>query len=137
MQVFQLMLHRKTGVMTMRHLLVMLVLIGALAAPAVAQDARLPYTLTFSGTPARGTIDGAWGGTLVQGAYAGGEWVIVSGGAPVVGGTYRCNGGCTFEGTVIYQTRTSFKLDVPPLENTGTATVSGSISIDLMPPTLE
>jgi hypothetical protein len=123
--------------MTMRHVIVMLVLLGALAAPAAAQDVRLPYTLTFSGTPASGTIVGAWGGTPVQGAYANGQWVIVSGGAPVSGGTYRCNGGCTFDGTLSYATRTSFSLDAPTLEDTGTATASGSLSIDLRPPYLE
>lgn len=123
--------------MMMRYLIVVLVLVGALAAQVAAQDARLPYTLTFTGAPARGTIAGEWGGMFVQGAYANGEWVIVSGGAPVVGGTYRCDGGCAFEGTVIYGTGTSFRLDAPTLVDTGTATVSGSISIDLTPPTLE
>jgi hypothetical protein len=67
------------------------VLVGDLAAPVAAQDARIPYSLTFSGTPARGTIIGTGGGGFVQGAYGNGEWMIVSGGAPVVGGTYRCN----------------------------------------------
>ncbi len=123
--------------MTMRYLIVVLVFIGALAAQVAAQDARLPYTLTFSGTAARGTIAGAWGGMYVQGAYAGGEWVIVSGGAPVVGGTYRCDGGCAFEGTVSYGTQTSFRLDAPTLADTGTATASGSIMIDLTAPYLE
>jgi hypothetical protein len=123
--------------MTMRRFFVMLMFIGALAAPAAAQDARLPYTLTFSGTAARGTIAGAWGGMPVQGAYANGQWVIVSGGLPVTGGTYRCDGGCTFEGVVTYRQTTSFRLDAPSLEGTGTATASGTLSIDLTPPTLE
>ena len=120
----------------MRHLIVTLMLIGALAAPAAAQDARLTYTLTFSGTTARGTIAGAWGGLLVQGAYANGQWVIVSGGAPLVGGTYRCGGGCTFEGSVNYGPGTRFSLDASALEDSGTATASGSLSLDLRPPYL-
>lgn len=123
--------------MTMRRLFVVLVFIGALAAPAAAQDATLPYTLTFSGTAAQGTIAGAWGGMLVQGVYANGQWVIVSGGRPVTGGTYRCDGGCTFEGVVTYRRPTSFRLDAPSLGDTGTATASGTLSIDLTPPTLE
>jgi hypothetical protein len=131
------MLRRKPGVMTMRHLVVLLMFMAALAAPAAGEYVRLPYTLTFSGTAASGTIAGEWGGMPVQGAYANGQWVIVSGGAPVVGGAYRCGGGCTFEGTVIYGPRTSFSLDAPGLDDTGTATASGSLSIDLKPPYLE
>jgi hypothetical protein len=123
--------------MTMRRFFAMLVFIGALSVPAGAQDATLPYTLTFSGTAARGTIAGAWGGMPVQGAYADGQWVIVAGGRPVTGGTYRCDGGCTFEGVVTYRRPTSFRLDAPALERTGTATASGTLSIDLTPPTLE
>jgi hypothetical protein len=123
--------------MMLRRLFAMLVLIGALAAPAAAQDARLPYTLTFSGTAASGTIVGEWGGILVQGAYANGQWVILSYGSPVVGGTYQCNGGCTFNGTVYYgQHLTNFSLD-PLTLDTGTATTSGSVSVDLRPPYLE
>lgn len=121
----------------MRSLMVMLVFIGALAVPVAAQHARLPYSLTFYETSSGGRITGAWGGTPVQGAYADGQWVIVSGGAPVAGGTYRCDGGCTFEGVVIYETSTRFTLYAPMLQGDGIATVSGSLTIDLTPPTLE
>jgi len=125
-------------VTAMRRLMVMLMFIGALAVPAAAQlHARLPYSLTFYETSSGGRITGAWGGTPVEGAFADGQWVIVSGGAPVASGTYRCDGGCTFEGVVIYETSTRFTLNVPPLQGTGIATVSGSLTIDLTPPTLE
>jgi hypothetical protein len=122
----------------MRRLIVVLLFIGALAAPAAAQlHARLPYSLTFYETSSGGRITGAWGGTPVQGAYADGQWVIVSGGVPVASGTYRCDGGCTFEGVAVYETATRFTLNVPPLQDSGFATVSGSLTIDLTPPTLE
>jgi hypothetical protein len=117
----------------MRHVIVMLVLTAALAVPAYAQSARLPYALTISGTSAAGTITGAWGGLPVQGTYSGGRWAIVSGGKPVAGGTYRCNGGCTFEGTVTYNTPTRFSLAARGLGDTGTASVSGSLPINLAP----
>lgn len=120
----------------MRRFIVMLVLMGVLAAPAAGQDATLPYSLTFSGTPAQGTITGAWGGMLVQGSYAAGRWLLVSGGRPVVGGTYRCDSGCTFDGVLVYGHATNFRLDVPALQATGTGSVDGSLPINLTPPTL-
>ena len=120
-----------------RRFMVMLMLMGALAVPVAAQEVRLPYSLTFYGTSSGGRITGARGGTLVQGAYADSQWVIISGGVPVAGGTYRCDGGCTFEGVVIYETSTKFTLNAPTLPRAGTATVSGSLTIDLTPPTVE
>jgi hypothetical protein len=119
-----------------RRILVMLALIGALGVPAAAQDAALPYALTFSGTPGQGTIRGAWGGMPVDGAYADGRWVLVSSGRPLIAGTYRCDSGCTFEGAAVYEGVTTFRLHVPGLQDTPVAAVSGSISVNLTPATL-
>ena len=121
----------------MRRVFVTLLLVGALAGPAVAQDARVPYSLTFDGTSDHGTIVGSWGGSFVQGTYGNGQWVIVSGGAPVVGGTYQCGGGCTFDGTLDYGQPRNFSFDVPIFDDTGRARVSGSVTVDLTPPVLE
>jgi hypothetical protein len=49
----------------------------------------------------------------------------------VVGGTYRCDGGCTFDGTVDYGQPRNFSLDVPIFDGTGRATIYGSVSVDL------
>jgi hypothetical protein len=94
-------------------------LAGGRAAPVAAQDVRIPYSLAFSGTPARGTTIGTWGGGFVQGAYGNAEWMSVSGGAPVVGGTYRCDGGCTFDGTVDYGSAQEFFVGRPDIRRHG------------------
>lgn len=122
----------------MRYLVIGLAMVMSFAASVAAQSAMLPYTLTFSGTSTQGTINGAWGGTFAQGAYAQGRWILFSGGKLVVDGTYRCAGGCTFDGGVVYGTPTKLLLQAGTLDDTAatTETVSGSLPLDLRPPTL-
>jgi len=121
----------------MRYLVIVLAIVVSFAAPAAAQSAVLPYALTFSGTYTQGTISGEWGGMFVRGVYAGGRWALASGGRIVVDGTYRCDGGCTFDASVDYATPMRVALYVEALRGTdSTGTVSGSLSLDLTPPTL-
>jgi hypothetical protein len=97
------------------------------------EHATLHYSLTFSGTSAKGTIAGTWGGTAVVGAYSDGLWGIAAGGTLVVGGTYHCNAGCTFNGTVTYLgVSTAVSLVAKTLGDVErTETVSGDLSINL------
>jgi hypothetical protein len=126
---------RRCGVM--RYLVILLAMVVSFAAPATAQTAALPYTLTFSGTSTQGAISGVWGGTFARGAYTGGRWVLIAEGKIIVAGTYRCGVGCTFDGSVDYETPTKFALYVDTLADTDrTQTVSGSVSLNLTPPTL-
>ena len=121
----------------MRYMVIVLAMVMSFVVPGAAQSALLPYILTFSGTSTQGTINGAWGGTFAQGAYAQGRWVMFSGGKMVVDGTYRCAGGCTFDGGVVYGTPTELVLQAGTLGDTeATETVSGSLPLDLRPPTL-
>jgi hypothetical protein len=121
----------------MRYLMILLAIVVGFAPAAAAQSAVLPYALTFSGTSTHGTISGEWGGMFVRGGYAGGRWALVSGGRIVVDGTYRCDVGCTFEGSVDYATPTGVALYVETLADSDrTETVSGSLTLGLTPPTL-
>lgn len=121
----------------MRYLVILLAMVFSFAPPAAAQSALVPYALTFSGTFTHGTISGEWGGMFVRGAYAGGLWSLVSGGRIVVDGTYRCDVGCTFDASVDYATPTRVSLYVETLMGTdSTGRVSGSLPLDLRPPTL-
>ncbi len=122
----------------MRYLVIALAMVVSFAVSVAAESPLLPYTLTFSGTSTQGTINGAWGGTFAQGAYAQGRWVLFSGGRLLVDGTYRCAGGCTFEGGVVYGTPTKLVLQAGTLSDTEatTETISGSLPLDLRPPTL-
>ena len=121
----------------MRYLVIVRAIVVSFAAPAAAQSAVLPYALTFSGTFTQGTISGEWGGMFVRGAYAGGRWALVSGGRIVVDGTYRCDAGCTFDGIVDYATPMRVVLYVETLADADrTETVTGSLPLDLTPPTL-
>jgi hypothetical protein len=121
----------------LRTMLVMAVVL-ILGVPTTPEHVTLQYSLTFSGTSARGTIVGTWGGTAVQGTYSDGHWAIASEGRLVVGGTYRCSTGCDFAGTVIYRgTSTPVSLVAKTLGDTErTETVAGNLSIDLTPPVL-
>lgn len=121
----------------MRYLVILLAMVLSFAPPAAAQTAALPYELTFSGTSAQGVISGVWGGTYARGAYADGRWVLVAEGRIIVAGTYRCAGGCTFDGTVDYDRPTDFALYVATLSDTaGTETVSGRVPLQMTPPTI-
>lgn len=121
----------------MRYAVILLAVVVSAALPAAAQRAELPYALTFSGTVTRGTISGEWGGMLVRGGYSDGRWAIFSGARVAVDGTYRCDTGCTFDGSVDYATPTRVELYVGALSDTnGKQTVSGSLPLDLTPPTL-
>jgi hypothetical protein len=121
----------------MRYLLISVAMLVSFATPAAAQSAVLPYELTFSGTSSQGDISGLWGGTYARGAYSGGRWVLVAEGRIIVAGTYRCGGGCTFDGSVNYDRPTDFALYVETLSDTlRTQTVSGSVPLQLRPPTL-
>jgi hypothetical protein len=104
-----------------------------MGSPRPPEHATLHYSLTFSGTSAKGTIAGTWGGTAVQGAYSDRLWAIASGASLVVGGDYHCNAGCTFNGTVSYLgVSTSISLLAKTLGDTErTETVSGDLSINL------
>jgi hypothetical protein len=74
---------------------------------------------------------------FVRGGYFGGRWALVSGGRIVVDGAYRCDVGCTFNGSVDYATPMRVALSVETLADTDrTETVSGSLALDLTPPTL-
>lgn len=86
-----------------------------------------------SGTSAEGTIAGSWGGTPVQGTYSDALWATVSGGKVVLGGTYHCNSGCAFNGTVSYWgVSTAVLLLAKTLGDTErTETVAGDLSINL------
>ncbi len=124
----------------MRYLVIVLALLAitvSFGPPAAAQTAGLPYELTFAGTSAQGVISGVWGGTYARGAYTGGRWALAAEGRIVVAGTYTCGSGCTFDGTVNYDRPTDFALYVVTLSDTpGTETVSGSVPLQLTPPTL-
>jgi hypothetical protein len=121
----------------MRYLVILLGIIVIFAPPAAAQTAGLPYELTFSGTSTHGTISGVWGGTYARGAYTGGRWVLVAEGKIIVAGSYRCGDGCTFDGTLYYDRPTDFALYVVSLsDSAGTQTVSGSVPLQLTPPTI-
>lgn len=121
----------------MRYLMIVLAMAFTFAPPAAAQSALVPYSLTFSGTYTQGTINGEWGGMFVRGAYGGGRWALISGGRIVVDGTYRCDVGCTFDASVDYAIPTRVALYVETLMGTeSTGTVSGSLPLNLRPPTL-
>jgi hypothetical protein len=124
----------------MNGLMSMLVMafVSILGVPPAPEHATLQYSLSFSGTSAGGTIVGAWGGTAVRGAFSDGRWAIASGERLVVSGTYRCNTGCDFAGTVIYRgTPTPVSLEAKTLGATErTETLVGTLSIDLTPPVL-
>ncbi len=121
----------------MRYLVILLALVLSAALPAAAQTAAIPYELTFSGTSTQGAISGVWGGTYARGTYAGGRWALAAEGKIIVAGTYRCGGGCTFDGSVDYDRATAFALYVGTLSDTaGTETVSGSVPLHLTPSTL-
>ena len=121
----------------MRYLVILLAVLVSFAPPAAAQSAVLPYELTFAGTSTQGEISGFWGGTYARGAYAGGRWALVAEGRVIVTGTYRCGGGCTFNGSVVYDRPTDFAMHAETLSDTpGTETVSGTVPLHLTPPTL-
>lgn len=121
----------------MRYLVILLAMLVSFAPPAAAQSTMLPYELTFSGTSIQGDINGLWGGTYARGAYTGGRWVLLAEGRIIVAGTYRCGGGCTFDGSVNYDRPTDFALFVATLSDSPrTETVSGSVPLRLTPPTL-
>ncbi len=121
----------------MRYLVILLGMVLSFAPSAAAETATLPYELTFSGTSTQGTISGVWGGTYARGAYTGGRWALVAEGRIIVAGTYRCGGGCMFDGTLDYDRPTDFALYVISLSDTaGTQTVSGSVPLQLTPPTI-
>jgi hypothetical protein len=120
-----------------RYLVILFAVLVSFAPPAAAQSAVLPYELTFSGTSTQGEISGLWGGTYARGTYTGGRWVLVAEGRIIVAGTYRCGGGCTFDGNADDVRPTAFSLHVATLSDTaGTETVSGSVPLNLTPPTL-
>jgi hypothetical protein len=119
--------------MTVQRFIVMLALIIALVAPAAAQDITIAYALTFFGNSTRGTIGGELGRMIVEGFYDHGRWLLLSSdGQRVVEGTYRCDNGCTFDGVLILERASTFRLNVPALEET-VENVSGSISINQSP----
>lgn len=107
-----------------------------MGSPGGPEHATLHYSLTFSGTSAKGTIAGSWGGTAVHGGYSDRLWAIASGAKLVVGGAYHCNAGCTFDGTVNYLgASTSISLMAKTLGDTErTETVTGDLSINLPRP---
>lgn len=121
--------------MTAQRVIMMLLLTIVLAVPAAAQDATIPYSLTFFGSSTRGTIGGEWGGMIVEGFYDHGRWVLVSGGQRVVEGTYACGNSCTFDGVLmIYERPSAFRINVPALEET-VENVQGRIAVNLTPST--
>ena len=121
----------------MRYLVILLAMLVTFAPPAAAQSTVLPYELTFSGTSTQGEISGLWGGTYAQGFYTGGRWVLLAEGRIIATGTYRCGVGCTFDGSVHYDRPTDFALYVVTLSDSPrTETVSGTVPLQLRPPTL-
>ncbi len=120
----------------MRHALLVSLLLACLTAPGfAASSSALPYDVMLSAplTSTSSTVQvksgSTFGGVPVTGSITGttssGTLSLFAGGKSFVSGTYSCNGGCTFSGTVAGKTVTGMTLGTSShLSSVGTATSS-------------